>query len=238
MGSPKKEIVMKKIKPNQSQVNHSFQERPDILEVIGHYTPLKRYGQEFFGLAPCHNDRHPSLRVNPDKQVWFCDPCSAGGDVIRFVEIAEKCSFKEAIKILGITSERLPLVKRQEDARRLEAQRVATWADGMTAKCNAMLWEVGQQIRLAAELKDTELLNSLGYDWHILETLADDLQDKNHVLDLYQQRESIGNLLIDARLDVSSMAAWTPEYRERVDRGVAILAPYFDEIYLKQRRAA
>ena len=32
--------------------------------------------------------------MNADKQVGFCDPCGTGGDVIRFIEIAEKVSFE------------------------------------------------------------------------------------------------------------------------------------------------
>jgi putative DNA primase/helicase len=28
-----------------------------------------------------HDDRHPSLRVNPNKGLWRCDPCDSGGDI-------------------------------------------------------------------------------------------------------------------------------------------------------------
>jgi hypothetical protein len=221
-----------------SYLNSSLDTRPDIIEVVSRYTQLRKVGREFFGLALCHHDKSPSLRVNRDKGVWYCDPCGSGGDVIRFIEIAEKCSFKEALKILGMTSERLPLIKRREDKLRLEAQKVAVWADRMTTKCNAMLREVGQQIHLANELKDKELLNSFGREWRILETLAEDLQSKDHVLELYRQRESVQNLLIDAIEEPVTFPALTLEYRECADRGAAILAPYFEEIYSRQRRAA
>jgi hypothetical protein len=100
-----------------------------------------------------------------------------------------------------------------------------------------MLRDVGQQIRLAAELKDAELLDSFGYDWY-LETLAEDLQSKDHVLELYRQRESIENLLVDAIEEPVTFPALTPEYCELADHGAAILAPYFEEIYSKVRRAA
>ncbi|MHB8703425.1 MAG: AAA family ATPase [Candidatus Tyrphobacter sp.] len=50
----------------------------------------KRAGEEFF--APCvaperhkNRDAHPSLRLNPSKDVWCCDPCGAGGRSLALV---------------------------------------------------------------------------------------------------------------------------------------------------------
>src|SRR5262245_57049902 len=79
--------------------------RPDIIEIVSRYTSLRRVGKEYSGTSPCHNDRRPSLRVNADKQLWYCDPCATGGDVIRFVEVAENVSFKEALNILGMDNQ-------------------------------------------------------------------------------------------------------------------------------------
>lgn len=36
-------------------------------------------GVEFYFRCPQHNDKTPSLRVNRDKNCWFCDPCNKGG---------------------------------------------------------------------------------------------------------------------------------------------------------------
>src|SRR5262245_61084902 len=82
--------------------------RPDIIDIVSRYTSLRKSGREFFGFAPCHNDRRPSLRVNADKQLWYCDPCATGGDVVRFIEVAERVSFKEALSILGIHNQPRP----------------------------------------------------------------------------------------------------------------------------------
>ena len=71
------------------------------------YSPAESWPGVYW-LSPCHNDRHPSLRVNPDKQVWYCDPCATGGDVIRFVELVEGVPFREALNILGIGTKPKP----------------------------------------------------------------------------------------------------------------------------------
>jgi hypothetical protein len=45
-------------------------------------------GKELHFLCPLHDDHHPSLRVNPEQDLWYCDPCSVGGDVITLVQRA------------------------------------------------------------------------------------------------------------------------------------------------------
>ncbi len=62
---------------------------------------LKKNGKGYFGLCPFHNDKNPSLSVNPSKKLWQCFGCGAGGDVIRFVELFDQVDFKEAVKRLS-----------------------------------------------------------------------------------------------------------------------------------------
>jgi hypothetical protein len=50
--------------------------------------PGVRRGQEIAFRCPLHDDHDPSLRVDPDKGVWFCDPCLVGGDVIELARLA------------------------------------------------------------------------------------------------------------------------------------------------------
>ena len=40
-----------------------------------------RRGQEVYFHCCLHNDQDPSLRVNSEKGLWFCDPSLVGGDV-------------------------------------------------------------------------------------------------------------------------------------------------------------
>jgi hypothetical protein len=71
-----------------------------IHSFTGH--PLKRKGHELWTVCPFHDDRDPSLRINPDKQTWFCDPCNEGGDVFRFVEKFRGISFEAAVDELQV----------------------------------------------------------------------------------------------------------------------------------------
>jgi hypothetical protein len=41
--------------------------------------PAKNTGRELLYHCPRHDDQHPSLSVNPTKNVWMCGPCSNSG---------------------------------------------------------------------------------------------------------------------------------------------------------------
>ncbi|WP_278623857.1 CHC2 zinc finger domain-containing protein [Parabacteroides gordonii] len=71
-----------------------------IEEVIGKTVRLERKGVNYVGLCPFHDDHHPSLAVNSQKQTFHCFACGEHGDVIGFVQKTEHCSFTEAIKKL------------------------------------------------------------------------------------------------------------------------------------------
>ena len=61
---------------------------------------LKKNGRGSVGLCPFHNDKTPSLSVNPAENLWQCFSCGAGGDVIRFVEMFDNVNFPEAVSRL------------------------------------------------------------------------------------------------------------------------------------------
>ena len=66
--------------------------------------PLKKNGKGYKGLCPFHEDKTPSLSVNPDTNLWQCFGCNSGGDVIRFIELIDKVDFKEAVLQLSAIS--------------------------------------------------------------------------------------------------------------------------------------
>jgi len=62
---------------------------------------LVRSGKELIGLCPFHDDRNPSLNIDPAKNLWSCKgACGEGGDVILWVMRAEGVSFHHALELL------------------------------------------------------------------------------------------------------------------------------------------
>lgn len=88
----------------------------DIVDIISQYVVLKRSGRNFFGLCPFHKEKSPSFSVSPDKQIFHCFGCGAGGNVIHFVSKIENLDFRQTIESLaeraGIT---LPILENGQD---------------------------------------------------------------------------------------------------------------------------
>ncbi len=88
-----------------SRIPDSFVEevrrRVDIVDVISEHVQLRRSGRSFVGLCPFHNERTPSFSVSPDRQLYHCFGCGAGGTVIRFVMDLEGLDFQEAVVALA-----------------------------------------------------------------------------------------------------------------------------------------
>lgn len=77
------------------------QARSDIVEVISRYIPLQKAGRNFKAPCPFHNEKTPSFIVSPDKQIYHCFGCGAGGNVFSFLMKHENLSFPEAVEMLA-----------------------------------------------------------------------------------------------------------------------------------------
>jgi DNA primase len=84
----------------------------DIVSVIGERVALKKAGRNFLGLCPFHNEKTPSFNVNPERQIYHCFGCGAGGDVFGFLIAHDKVSFPEALRSLADKAG-IPLTDRQ-----------------------------------------------------------------------------------------------------------------------------
>jgi DNA primase len=83
------------------EIIEEVRSRSDIVNVVGTYVHLKKKGSSFFGLCPFHNEKSPSFSVSPQKQMYYCFGCGAGGNVITFMMEYENMSFTEALQALA-----------------------------------------------------------------------------------------------------------------------------------------
>ena len=107
----------------------------DIVDVISQYVNIKRSGRNFFGLCPFHKEKSPSFSVSPDKQIFHCFGCGAGGNVIHFISKIENADFKEAIGILA-------------NRAGIELPTLNNYEDNKTALLKSKVYEINQ---IAAE---------------------------------------------------------------------------------------
>ena len=108
---------------------------------------LHRAGSKFKALCPFHDDHHPSLILDPDRQSYKCWACGAGGDVIAFVQAYERVDFPEALRMVA---ERAGIALKSANDRRdgPEAEAGPSKSD-LLAACD---WAAGE---FAAALADS-----------------------------------------------------------------------------------
>lgn len=79
-----------------------IQQAIDIVDLIGERVALKQSGKDLKGLCPFHADKNPSMYVSPSKQIFKCFACGAGGDVFKYIQLADRVEFPEAVRILAV----------------------------------------------------------------------------------------------------------------------------------------
>lgn len=73
----------------------------DIVDTISHYVDVRKMGANYKCVCPFHDDRNPSMSISPQRQIYHCFACKAGGNAIKFVMDYEKLSYPEAIEKLA-----------------------------------------------------------------------------------------------------------------------------------------
>jgi len=87
-----------------------IQNANDIVDVVAEHVALIKKGREMVGLCPFHDDHKPSMNVSPQKQIFKCFACGAGGDVFKFIQLRESLSFPQAVQRLAERAQ-IPLPK-------------------------------------------------------------------------------------------------------------------------------
>jgi DNA primase len=83
------------------EVRDEIRARVDLVDLIGAVVPLKRAGERWKGLCPFHQEKTPSFTVNPQRGIFYCFGCHAGGDVFEFLKRHDHLDFLEAVRVLA-----------------------------------------------------------------------------------------------------------------------------------------
>jgi DNA primase len=75
--------------------------RLKIEDIISDYLEIVPSGAYYKCACPFHNEKTPSLMINPDKGIWHCFGCGAGGDMFVFVQNYENITAKETLEKLA-----------------------------------------------------------------------------------------------------------------------------------------
>ena len=115
------------------EIIEEVRSRTDIVDVISQNVNLQKKETQYFGLCPFHNEKTGSFSVSPQKQMYYCFGCGAGGNVFSFLMAYENMSFKEAVEELapkcGVT---LP-------------QREMTYQEKQRADRRSILFEINKE---------------------------------------------------------------------------------------------
>lgn len=86
--------------------------KADIVDVISHYLQVQKKGRSYRAVCPFHDDHDPPMNINPQRQIYKCFVCGAGGNVFGFVQNYEKVSFAESVEkvadLVGFTLSQRP----------------------------------------------------------------------------------------------------------------------------------
>ncbi len=95
-------IIRVRIMPYYSDdIIEEVRSRSDIVDVISQYVNLQKKGSQYFGLCPFHNEKTGSFSVSPQKQMYYCFGCGAGGNVFSFLMQYDNMTFREAVEELA-----------------------------------------------------------------------------------------------------------------------------------------
>jgi DNA primase len=164
-----------------------IKERSDIVELIQRYIPLRRAGANLKANCPFHKEKTPSFVVSPQKQIYHCFGCHAGGNVFTFISEYEKISFYEALKRLA-NEQGIDLSKYQdtyEDANRtakgllLELNKEAAEIYHLALKNNEFASSYFRNREITDEIVEKFKLGYAPNEWNYLESK---LNDKKNAL--------------------------------------------------------
>lgn len=174
---------------------NDIRSKTDIVDVISRYLTLSKKGKNYWGICPFHEDHDPSMSVSPDRQIYKCFVCGAGGNVFSFVKDFEKLGFIDSVikvgESVGVDLSSYSSVVAPVD---LDKERLYEVMD------EAQKF-VSYQLFTKEAKKAQELMEMRGYDHALLEAFGVGVvYDNNQLINFLKAKGFESNELIDADL--------------------------------------
>lgn len=78
-----------------------IKESNPIEDVVGEFVSIRKRGKNYLGLCPFHTEKTPSFTVSPDKGIFHCFGCGAGGNVFTFLNRIHNQGFLDSVRALA-----------------------------------------------------------------------------------------------------------------------------------------
>jgi len=153
-----------------------MENKPDIVTTIEHEGfPITRKGRTFWLSCPFHEDKHPSFKINPDRQTFYCFSCNSGGDSIAFVQKLHGLSFKEALKHLNLEDNPPVRINPREQTKRQLLSVFRSWEKEYLRQLtdvyrvfHELLKDCKTMEEVGEYAEDFDFMNLVDHHWKIL----------------------------------------------------------------------
>jgi len=177
----------------------------DIVDLVSGYVQLRKRGKNYIGLCPFHTEKTPSFTVSPEKQIYHCFGCHAGGNAYKFLMEYKNISFVESVQELAenlgikIEQDAAPNIEEKSEYEELYEINVVAAKYFSNNLLNSPNGEIGRNYFKERQIKpQTNKTFGLGYSLPEWDALFNHL--KNNQVNLSQAKD-LG--LIDAKNDGS-----------------------------------
>lgn len=76
-------------------------ELTDLAELASEITKVKRSGRSVMAVCPFHEEKTPSLSIDPARGLYHCFGCGKGGDVFQWIQETQTVDFAGAVELLA-----------------------------------------------------------------------------------------------------------------------------------------
>jgi DNA primase len=160
------------------EVIREINSRLELADIVAETVQLTRKGNRYWGLCPFHQEKTSSFSVTPDRNMFYCFGCHAGGDMITYIMKRDNMDFREAVEYLanraGVTVQKeSPAARRkQERARGVVAANLAAaqlYREILLSAKGKKGLEYLQERRLSPEIVEKFGLGFAPDNWNTIE---------------------------------------------------------------------